>query len=48
MKLRLGGKYLYWLKCNKSFGFFENTEALWEYGFLSLPGVAYGAASDCL
>jgi hypothetical protein len=25
----------------------ENTEILWEYVFILIPGVGYGAASDC-
>ena len=33
--------------CSKHLGFFKNIEMLWEYVFVLIPGVGYGAASDC-
>ena len=33
--------------CSKHLGFFKNIEMVQEYVFVLIPGVGYGAASDC-
>jgi hypothetical protein len=34
-------------KCSENFGFFKNTVMLCDYAFVLIPGVGFGAASDC-